>query len=85
MQPVDPRASRRNFIKYMLASPLLAGAAEAYAQEGEPALKWADPMMWAPQDAGQLVSSPAAAQNIFDLEVVAQKNIPPAHWGYLTA
>lgn len=84
MQPIDPRASRRNFIKYMLASPLLAGAAEAYAQEGEPALKWEDPMMWAPQEAGQLVSSPQQAQNIFDLETVAHNNVPPAHWGYLT-
>ena len=84
MQFVAPGASRRNFIKYLLASPLLASVREAYAQEGAPSLKFEDPMQWSPYDIGHLVSKPADAQSIFDLEVVAHNNVPPAHWGYLT-
>ena len=84
MQTVNPRTSRRDFVKYLLASPLLARVREAYAQEGAPSLKFDDPMQWAPYDIGHLVGKPADAQSIFDLEVVAHKNVPPAHWGYLT-
>jgi len=68
-----------------MASPLLsAGLREAYAQQGEPALKLEDPMQWAPVDTGRLVTAPNQAQNVFDLEVAAHNNVPPAHWGYLT-
>jgi len=84
MQFANARASRRSFIQYLLASPLLANVREAYAQEGGASLKFDDPMQWAPMDLGNLVNRPNDAQSIFDLEAVAHKNVPPAHWGYLT-
>ncbi len=85
MDMIDTASSRRRFLKYMMASPLMAaGMREAYAQQGEQAFKIEDPMQWAPIDLGRLVSAPNQAQNIFDLEMVAHNNVPPAHWGYLT-
>lgn len=84
MQPFDPYASRRNFLKFLAASPLLASAAPAFAEELESGLRFEDPMLWAPPDLSRLVDTPAQAANVFDLEVVAHKNVPPAHWGYLT-
>ncbi|HEX5217204.1 MAG TPA: alpha-hydroxy acid oxidase [Vicinamibacterales bacterium] len=36
----------------------------------------------AAQDAA-LIASPSEALNVFDFELVARKNIPVAHWGYL--
>jgi 4-hydroxymandelate oxidase len=36
-----------------------------------------------PQEAEELIASPAEAINVFDFEPVAKRNLPPAHWGYL--
>ena len=82
---MDSNASRRLFLKYLAASPLLAGVREAYAQEGAavyPPLS--DPMMWAPLDVGRIINAPTEAQSVFDFESTAHKNVPPAHFGYLT-
>ncbi len=85
MREHDTAASRRRFLKYVMASPLLPlGLRDAHAQQGEAAFKFEDPMQWAPIDTGRLVSAANQAQNVFDLEVVAHNNVPPAHWGYLT-
>jgi isopentenyl diphosphate isomerase/L-lactate dehydrogenase-like FMN-dependent dehydrogenase len=35
------------------------------------------------QTADGVISSPAEAINVFDLEPAAKKAIPPAHWGYM--
>lgn len=84
MQAIDTDANRRRFLQFLMASPLIpAGLREAYAQEGAAALKLEHPMQWAPVDMGRLIDAPNQAQNIFDLEVVAHNNVPPAHWGYL--
>jgi len=85
MRVFDTAMQRRHFLKYMMASPLVAAdVREAYAQDGEQMFKLEDPMQWAPIDMGRPVTAPAQAQNVFDLEMVAHNNVPPAHWGYLT-
>jgi 4-hydroxymandelate oxidase len=62
--------SRRRFLRYLAASPLLslASSLPAFAQQriSSEALKAAD------------------ALNVFELEAIAKRNIPPAHWGYLS-
>ena len=62
---------RRAFLKFLAASPLYAGgvglSGSALAQ--------------AP--AAELVTRAGDALDVFDLEAVARRNIPPAHWGYL--
>ena len=70
-------ADRRNFLKFLAASPLLANSALA---EG---LRWSDPMEWAPRDPGKLITDPTQALDVFDFEPVMKENVPPAHFGYM--
>jgi 4-hydroxymandelate oxidase len=76
------RASRRSFLQYIGASPLLAsGAIEAWATE--PLSKLPDPMIWTTERG--LIETPKQAVNVFDFEPVARKNVPPAHFGYMAS
>ena len=81
----DQAASRRQFLKFLSASPLLAGSS-ALACEGPAAgVKLPDPIMWAPLRTEALIKSPKEAINVFDFEPVARVNIPPAHFGYMAS
>src|SRR5262245_27067643 len=65
---------RREFLKFLLGSPLLVGApylAEVLAQSSES------------QGAAKLPASAADALDVFDFEAAAKRLVPPAHWGYL--
>ncbi|HYK80199.1 MAG TPA: alpha-hydroxy acid oxidase, partial [Micropepsaceae bacterium] len=77
-------ASRRRFLQYCAASPLLASGALA-ARGAEAPSKWPDPMMWAPPGSGELIKTPREAINVFDFEPVARANVPPAHFGYMAS
>jgi isopentenyl diphosphate isomerase/L-lactate dehydrogenase-like FMN-dependent dehydrogenase len=70
-------ADRRNLLKFLAASPLLAHSALA---EGP---RWSDPMDWAPRDASKLIADPTQALDVFDFEPVMKQNVPPAHFGYM--
>src|SRR5262245_58134219 len=63
------RDARRRFLRFLAASPLAAAAAPALhaAFEQEP----------------DLIAAPDRALNVMDFEPVAQKELPPAHFGYL--
>ncbi len=77
------RTSRRKFLQYIAASPVVAsGAIEAYGMEAPSKLP--DPMIWAPTD-HELIKNPKDAINVFDFEPVARKNVPPAHFGYMAS
>jgi isopentenyl diphosphate isomerase/L-lactate dehydrogenase-like FMN-dependent dehydrogenase len=71
-------ASRRHFLQFLAASPLFAREALA---EG---LMPQDPMQWAPRDLDKLIADPKDALDVFDFEPVMKKNVPPAHFGYMT-
>ena len=65
---------RRRFLEYLAASPLLAGVPfEALAQQTT--LQGVDALIGKADD----------ALDVFDMEPVARRNIPPAHWGYLAS
>ena len=83
--PIDDQAtSRRKFLQFLAASPLLAGSDfAAFANETPSRLP--DPMQWAPRTLDKLIASPKEAINVFDFEPVAAKNIPPAHFGYMAS
>src|SRR5437870_7742712 len=83
----DQAASRRQFLQFLAAVPLLAaGGLEAFAGEGlTPGSKLPDPMMWAPMRADELIKSPKEAINVFDFEPVCRNNVPPAHFGYMAS
>ncbi|HEY0747130.1 MAG TPA: alpha-hydroxy acid oxidase [Steroidobacteraceae bacterium] len=67
--------NRRTFLKYLAASPLYAGVPylRSFAQSVSP------------QALDALIGRSEDALDVFDFEPVARKNIPPAHWGYLTS
>jgi 4-hydroxymandelate oxidase len=71
-------SARRRFLKYLAASPLLAGS-DLLAQEQ----RLSDPMVWAPRSLDKLIETPREALSVFDFEPVMHKNVPPAHFGYM--
>ena len=82
--PIDDQTtSRRRFLQFLAASPLLA-TSDLAAMATEAPSRLPDPMIWAPRNLDKLITSPKQAIDIFDFEPVAAKNIPPAHFGYMT-
>ena len=63
-------ASRRAFLRFVAASPLAASLS------GLPAL--------AQQKLGPGIALADDVLNVFELEAIAKRNIPPAHFGYLS-
>ena len=80
----DQATSRRRFLQFLAASPLLAGSDLAAIAAERPSLL-PDPMLWGPRTLDKLISSPKEAINVFDFELVAAKNIPPAHFAYMAS
>lgn len=83
---MDP--SRRAFLRFLAASPLVpllgARAGEESVKGSLTLLRRAGPA--AARDTlelAEIISSPAEALNVFDLERVAKEKLPPAHYGYL--
>ncbi len=60
--------SRRRFLRYLAASPLLASSLPALGQ----------------QRIASEVLKASDALNVFELETIAKRNIPVAHFGYLS-
>src|SRR5947209_20564136 len=84
VMPIDQIESRRAFLKFLAASPLLA-ASDLAAWANESPSRLPDPMLWAPRNVDKLISSPKEAINVFDFEPVMAKNVPPAHFGYMAS
>jgi 4-hydroxymandelate oxidase len=79
--------SRRQFLKFLSGSPLLAwpGLAGSAADGPLAPNKLPDPIMWGPMKTEELIGSPKEAINVFDFEPVMRKNVPPAHFGYMAS
>src|SRR5258707_11132693 len=73
--------TRRRFVEFLAASPLLASG-EDLAQELQ---RLADPSVWGPRTLDKLIAAPREALDVFDFELVAHKNLPPAHFGYMAS
>ena len=73
--------ARRRLLQFLAASPLLGGTA-AFAQEVQ---RLPDPMVWGARTLDKLIGSPREALDVFDFELVAHKNLPPAHCGYMAS
>jgi 4-hydroxymandelate oxidase len=81
---IEQATSRRRLLQFLAGSPLFAwGGASALAQGRSAPSKLPDPMIWAPRDLEILIANPNDAINVFDFEPVMQKNVPPAHFGYM--
>ena len=64
---IDPSESRRQFLRFLVGSPLAAFPAAAWQTSQEP----------------YVISSPKEALNVMDFEEPARRAIPPAHFGYM--
>ena len=73
-------ASRRRFLEFLVGGPLFPYVAIPGAVFGQRSAAWAADGPAAPSIE---ISTPAQALNVFDLEEVARKNLPPAHFAYL--
>ncbi len=62
--------NRRNFLKFLAASPLFASL---------PARAWQTHTL------DEVVTSPKDALDVMDFEAAAHKALPPAHWGYMAS
>ena len=67
-QRFDQLDNRRQFLRFMAASPLLVHGAPGWLQLG---------------DDGEAITDPRDALDVFDFREVAEKVLPPAHYGYL--
>lgn len=72
---------RRRLLRFLAGSPLLAGF-------GWPRIAAAQEISAHPSDLLKMlgekpIASPKEAESVFDFEVVARHNLPPAHYGYL--
>src|ERR1700675_3830711 len=81
---MDPTSARRQFLKFLAGSPLMAIPGFATWAAETPS-RFPDPIIWAPFNPQDLIASPKDAINVFDFEPVARKNIPPAHFGYMAS
>src|SRR6516162_5539717 len=80
----DRAMTRRRFVQFLAASPLLIGVdAPALAQSIPAPSRLPDPMVWAPRELSNLIADPKEALDVFDFEPVARKNVQPAHFGYM--
>src|ERR1700704_5542876 len=84
MSDADQLASRRRFLQFLAASPLLAGS-DLAAMAAEPPSGLPAPMVWSPRALDKLIATPKEAINVFDFEPVMAKNVPPAHFGYMAS
>ena len=75
MTPSERASSRRQFLRFLAASPLVpAGLSPASLRRLFHGRQPQDPA---------LITAPEQALNVMDFEPVARKTIPPSHWAYL--
>ncbi|MCC3860502.1 alpha-hydroxy acid oxidase [Pseudemcibacter aquimaris] len=74
--------AKRNLLKFMLTSPLMASAGFANAFDSE---KLDPDLEFILSLKKELISKPEDGLNVFDFEAVARENLSPAHYGYLAS
>jgi 4-hydroxymandelate oxidase len=73
--------SRRNFLSYLAASPLLLGHPER--SEGSARGFESLTRLLEQSQEPSLIPTARHALNVFDFEPVAKSKLPPAHWAYM--
>ena len=86
--PNDLTSSRRRFLKYLAGSPLFLGTGwggphGAFGQEKTAATSRDAERFGYSQFPRMPIKSPEDAADVFDFRVVAEQNLPPAHYGYI--
>ena len=86
MNHSDVTNARRKFLLFLAASPVLALTTETVmgATAAELQVMAEDPYIWKPYDPNFLITRPEDALDVFEFEPVAHKNVPLAHWGFMS-
>jgi 4-hydroxymandelate oxidase len=80
--PAGP--GRRLFLRYLAASPLLTALrSEAEAEQAASAEISASPARLLEALGEKPIAAAKDAVSVFDFDVVARRNLPPAHYGYI--
>src|ERR1700688_2436157 len=77
-QPTSVSTARREFLRFLAASPYVAafGGVAAFMKEGVFAQDTA---------ATDVIADPAKALNVFDFEEAAHRKVNPGHWAYMAS
>jgi 4-hydroxymandelate oxidase len=70
--------ARREFLKFVVASPYVAAMGGAAAFLGERAVAESG-------QAADVIGAPADALNVFDFEAAAKRKVHPGHWAYMAS
>src|SRR2546425_10184758 len=73
--------ARREFLRFLAASPYVASVGGIGAFIRLPAASAQN----GPAGAGDLVTDPKRALNVFDFEEVAHRKVQPGHWAYMAS
>jgi 4-hydroxymandelate oxidase len=81
------RAQRRALLRYLAASPLLAGlgtlACGSPDADDAPVTDRFGTLGEPDQELGEVIIDAEQALDVFDLRVTAERTLPPAHYGYI--
>jgi isopentenyl diphosphate isomerase/L-lactate dehydrogenase-like FMN-dependent dehydrogenase len=74
-----PSSARRNFLKFLAASPYVAalGGVAAYLERSV--------FAQTTQQTSDVITSPAGALDVFDFEEAAHRKVLQAHWAYMAS
>src|SRR5215470_14999231 len=73
--------ARREFLKFVAASPYVAAAGGIGAFLRLPGAS----AQSAPAPPAELIADPSAALNVFDFEEIAHRKVSQAHWAYMAS
>jgi len=78
-QPPSASTARREFLKFLAASPYVAalGGVTAFLQQGALAQDT--------QRGSDVITSPAEALDVLDFEEAAHRKVMPGHWAYMVS
>jgi 4-hydroxymandelate oxidase len=78
-QSTDIATARREFLKFLAASPYVAalGGVAAFLERSARAQST--------QEASDVLTDPAKAFDVFDFEEAAHRKVRPAHWAYMAS
>ena len=76
----DVSIARREFLKFLAASPYVAALGGVAAFLGRNALAQS-----APAAESEVISDPSKALNVFDFEEAAHRKVNPGHWAYMAS
>ena len=78
-EPVSVSTARREFLKFLAASPYVAalGGVATYLERSASAQTNQQP--------SDVIASPAEALDVLDFEEAAHRKVPPGHWAYMAS